>query len=108
YSIRYTPLVNSVEEESKRVETYPNMARLKSGFVTKPFTPGPMVYSHRRGKPLKREEIRPSITEPVKTEKYDYFFVNEFTPKTLKTEDIKVNTPPPPQPKFAKSFKLNA
>ena len=107
YSIRYSPVINTISQQSNKTETYPTMARLKSGFATKPFVPGLIVYSHRRQKTKENLDIKE--TKEVKEEKYDYFFVNEFTSPTLTTQDVKVVVKEKEQTNgIIKSFKLNA
>ncbi len=107
-SIRYTPIVRDIKNESKKVESYPNMYRLKSGLSNKPFVPGPVVYSDRKVKSEKPAEVK--LEKPAEVEKYDYFFVNDYTSPTLKTEDIKVQAPTSSAQNgaSAKSFRLAA
>jgi hypothetical protein len=107
FYIKYSPLIKNIEEEATRVETYPNMYCLKSGFATKPFTPGPVTYSTRR---LKTKADGKSAVTPEKPPvTYDYFFVSEFTPKALKAEDIVVNQQTPgAKVANGKNFKLAA
>lgn len=106
YYIKYSPLIKSIEEESARIETYPNMYRLKSGFATKPFTAGPVTYSSRRTKT--KPDSKTSITPEKPPVVYDYFFVSEFTPKSMKAEDIVVNQAPGAKVGNGKNFKLAA
>lgn len=106
YYIKYSPLIKNIEEESARIESYPNMFRLKSGFATKPFTSGPITYSKRKAKPRLEGKNAVLQTKPAVT--YDYFFVSEFTPRSLKAEDIVVNQAPSARLGAAKSFKLAA
>lgn len=105
YYIKYSPLIKSIAEESTRIETYPTMYRLKSGYATKPFAAGPITYSSRVPKTVRSANA--TTNQPVPAPVYDYFFVNEFTPKSLKTEDVVVNQPAPQVPS-AKGFKLAA
>ena len=105
YYIKYSPLIKDIPEESKRIETYPTMYRLKSGYASKPFVSGPVTYNERRAKVS--HATNPSSPQPAPAAKYDYFFVNEFTPKTLKPEDIVVNQPAARIPS-SKGFKLAA
>jgi hypothetical protein len=107
YTIRRSPLVRDVVSLSKQTESYPTMSRLKSGYATRAFTPGLVIYSHRRerhaGVPKQK------ATQEMVKETYDYFFVNEFTPQTLKREDIKViDAIEEKKGTLSKSFKLNA
>ena len=105
YYIKYSPLLKNIPEESARIETYPTMYRLKSGFANKPSATGPITFSERK---LKSIKTNPSaINKPAQAPTYDYFFVNEFTPKTLKNEDI-VESQPATRLPSAKGFKLAA
>lgn len=106
YYIKYSSLIKNIPEESVRIESYPTMYRLKSGYATKPFTAGPVTYSSRRPKTLVGPTNTP-VAQPAPAPVYDYFFVNDFTPKTLKAEDMVVNQPAPRLPS-AKGFKLAA
>jgi hypothetical protein len=106
YSIRYVPLIKNIEEESARIETYPTMYRLKSGYATKPFVAGPVTYSKRKNRFLPATGTAAPGAKQTVT--YDYFFISEFTPKTLKPEDIVVNTPSAGRLPAAKNFKLAA
>jgi len=104
YYIKYSPLVKRIEEEAANIETYPTMYRLKSGFANKPFANATVVFSKRRvenNTQLKPVEAKPTIV-------FDYFFVNEFTPKTLTKEDIRVITPTTEKTLSTKAFKLAA
>ncbi|MES2780924.1 MAG: hypothetical protein V4651_13615 [Bacteroidota bacterium] len=105
YYIKYSPLIKDIPEESKRIESYPTMYRLKSGFATKQFASGPITYSQRRVKGS--NETQTTIIKPTPIVTYDYFFVNEFTPKTMKAEDVVVNQPSV-RLSSAKGFKLAA
>ncbi len=107
YSLRYSPTIRNVSQHAKKTESYPTMARLKSGVVTKPFTAGLVVYSDRRAK--KSTDQEPIKPKEETLEKYAYFFINEFTSPTLKAEDVKVIVGETEHQKSkAKSFKLNA
>lgn len=81
YSIRYVPLSKQIESESEKIETYPTMFRLKSGFSNKPFHLGPITYSTRPKKqiPISKEQASESVTNPAV--KYDFYFVSDFPPK---------------------------
>lgn len=105
YYIHYSPLIKNIPEESARMETYPTMFRLKSGFANKPFSASVVTFSDRRPKTVQtaQQETVKRAQAPV----YDYFFINEFTPKTLKNEDIAVSQPTP-RLVAAKGFKLAA
>jgi len=105
FAIRYQPLLKNIPEIGRKTETFPTMSRLKSGYAIKPFKPGLIVYSHRKARQNSFEE-KPVVVKP---EKYDYFFVNEFTPQTLTTEDVKiVDNQKEEKTGLVKSFKLNA
>lgn len=106
YTIRTSPLIREIPAHAAKVETYPTMARLKTGYATRPFVPGLIIYSDRRERsPANASHLK----QEVRKETYDYFFVNEFTPPSLKAEDIKVIVAQKEQDiKQAKSFKLNA
>lgn len=106
-SIKYNNLADVVNE-SKKTETYPNMYRLKSGHTNKPFVAGPVVYSDRKIKQAAPAESK--IEKPAEVEKYEYFFVNDYTSPDTKAEDIKVQTPVTTAPGImsAKNFKLAA
>lgn len=105
YYIKTSPLIKNIEEEASRIETYPTMYRLKTGYAGKPFVPGPITYSKRRVKsstsPKAGTEVKPPVT-------YDHFFISEFTPRSMKAEDIVVNQPNAARLPSAKSFKLAA
>lgn len=106
YHIKNVPVSKTIEMDSKRIETYPNMFRLKLGPVNKSFVSGPITYSKRR---KKAEPQIPVAEKEEIVEKYAYFFVNEFTAPTTKPADIKVQ----PEVKLTgtglgKSFKLAA
>lgn len=106
YYIKYSPLIKRIEEESARIETYPNMYRLKSGYVNKPFISGPITFSKRRIKsPVSTNQKVESKPTPV----FEYFFVSEFTPKTMSKEDVRMATPTEVEKTInTKGFKLAA
>ncbi len=109
YFIKYTPLVKQIEEESKKVESYPTMYRLKSGYANKPFTAGPITYSSRKQKIPATSSNTPTVTKPAIV--FDHFFVSEFTPKTITQNDpgaTTVKSDQPTQTINAKGFKLAA
>lgn len=106
FFIKYSPVVNDIETESKKIETYPNMFRLKSGFASKPFVPGPEVFSKRQSTVVEKNDI-PKITKTETIDSNAYFFVSEFTPKTYKTDDVKPSFQPS-EIKSSKSFKMAA
>jgi hypothetical protein len=105
YYIKYSPVSQKVEEESKKVETYPNMFRLKSGYATRPFEPGAAVFS-KTGPVVERVDLPKEEKKPA-ADSNAYFFVSDFTPKTYKPDEA-----PPSFPKMSlpvtKSFKLAA
>jgi Tol biopolymer transport system component len=105
YVISYSPLVKHIEEEATRIETYPTMYRLKSGFASKPFTQGAITYSSRKKTQLKQDGTIPIVATAPRT--YDYFFVSEFTPKTQTNED-NILIEPTSKIASAKGFKLAA
>jgi Tol biopolymer transport system component len=106
YYIKYSPLVKNIEEQSATIETYPTMYRLKSGYASKPFQSGGMVYSKRK---LRNGKTTVSALEtPKPTLKYDYFFVSEFTPPTLTKEQLAAPEMPRQNNITAKGFKLAA
>ncbi|MFI5221627.1 MAG: hypothetical protein ACHQK8_04820, partial [Bacteroidia bacterium] len=88
FFIKYSEIKKDVITESKHTETYPNLFRLKSGFETKPFHPGPEVFNKRKPIVIEKSEL-PKIEKKIPADSNAYFFVNDFTPKTYKTEDIK-------------------
>lgn len=111
YFIKYSPVVTDVVTESKRVETYPNMYRLKSGFATKPFNPGPEVFNKRQPLVIERTEYPKDLLEPKKkpvTDSNAYFFVNDFTPRTFKAAEVQQVTTPQAEIKTARTYKLAA
>jgi Tol biopolymer transport system component len=106
YFIKYSPIVNDVFAESKKTETYPNMFRLKSGFAAKPFVTGPVVFNKRQASIIEKSEVL--TTEKKRTiDSNDYFFVNDFTPKSYKAEDVKQSFQPL-EIKSTKNFKIAA
>jgi Tol biopolymer transport system component len=106
YYIKYSPVINDVVEESKKVETYPNLYRLKSGFATKPFVTGPEIFNKRQLKTIERVDA-PSTDKKIIVDSNAYFFVNDFTPKIFKAEDVKPSFQQA-EIKSAKTFKLAA
>jgi Tol biopolymer transport system component len=85
YTIRYSPWVRNIEQESSRIETYPTMFRLKSGYANKPFTPGPITYSSRKPKQAAgANSSNKPISKPVV--KYNYLFLSEFPLKNVSTD----------------------
>ena len=90
FYIKYAPVVNDIVTESKSTETYPNMFRLKSGFVAKPFVFGPRVFNEKQ--PVVIEKKDNTVPEKKKIiDSNDYFFVSDFTPKSYKTEGVKLS-----------------
>ncbi|MEI6595083.1 MAG: hypothetical protein WCO28_05930 [Bacteroidota bacterium] len=106
YFIKYSPVVNDVVAESKLTETFPNMFRLKSGFASKPFSDGPRVFNPR--KPAVIEKSENALPEKLKIiDSNSYFFVNDFTPKTYKAEDVNLSFQHE-EIRSAKTFKIAA
>ena len=108
YTIRYSPMVKKIEEESKQIETYPTMYRLKSGYNNKPFVSGPITFSNRRKKGVPAKPT--DAPKPVKTVKFEYQFVSEFPPKETssgKIQETVVNESELNNPN-SKGFKLAA
>lgn len=110
YSIKTSKVVKDVEGDSKKIETYPNMFRLKTGLANKPFTPGPVVFKPR-GIPgvvaaPEPEKVEVKKEEPVDT--LQYFFVSEFTPKAYKPEEVKPSFQQVVEKPQARSFKVSA
>lgn len=92
YNIFYSPVEKQIEETSKKVETYPNLFRLKTGHATKPFIIGPVVFKPRSIPGLFLASTIIDQVEPASVDstiKDDFFFVTEFTPNTFKAEDVK-------------------
>ncbi len=90
YFIFESPLQRQVEEVGSKTETYPNMYRLKTGSVIKPFTIGEAVFKPRNfptGIVASAEVEAPKVKDSVVID--SFFFVNDFTPVNFKPEDIK-------------------
>jgi len=105
YYIKYSPMVKNVEEESAKVESYPNMFRLKTGYATQPFESGPKVFSSQ----FYQNTETPVATEikiPVDTNAY--FFVNEFTQADYKRPQYILVTKSPESTPNSKNIKINA
>jgi Tol biopolymer transport system component len=108
FSIRYSPLLKKVEEESALIETYPTMYRLKSGFANKPFVTGPIIYSTRKQntQPVNTSADKPAIKPLVK---YNYLFLSEFPVKTTDPNQAGyINPEATAKLSSAKGFKLAA
>lgn len=88
YTIRKSPAEPDVPGKGLKTETYPNMARLKSGVVNKPFTPGKVVYSDRRFMQGDASAATAKQAEKPAKEKYAYFYVSEFAEPDMKAEDV--------------------
>jgi Tol biopolymer transport system component len=110
YTIRYSPWIRNIEEESSRIETYPTMFRLKSGYANKPFVSGAITYSSR--KPKQEAGVSASgIKQPAKPiVKYNYLFLSEFPIKNnIPAQDGGyVQQESPVKLASAKGFKLAA
>ena len=91
YNIFYSALEKQIEETGQKIETYPNLFRLKTGYASKPFTIGPVVFKPRSIPGL--VVVAPNQEQPVEVidsaKKDDFFFVTEFTPNSFKAEDVK-------------------
>jgi len=106
YYIKSSPVITDIITESKKIETYPNMFRLKSGFAAKPFISGPVVFNKIKPSVIEKSENSKISNKPL-LDSNAYFFINDFTPKTYKVEDVKPsfqNT----ETKTIKIFKLAA
>ncbi|MCA0426000.1 MAG: hypothetical protein LCH37_01060 [Bacteroidetes bacterium] len=83
YSIRSTKINQDIEGESKQIETYPNMFRLKTGVTNKPFVSGRAEFKDQaEPEGDQNQSSTGEIKIPVDTTAY--FFVNEFTPEDYK------------------------
>jgi Tol biopolymer transport system component len=107
FSIRYSPWVKRIEEESALVETYPTMFRLKSGFTNKPFVTGPIIYSSRKIKSVQSNSSGVS-PQPQPAVKYNYYFLSEFPPKSSDPTQTIINPDGDIKLASAKGFKLAA
>lgn len=106
FSIFYSAIDKQIEETGQKIETYPNLYRLKTGYATKPFTLGPTVFKPRNIPGIVvATQPEPVVSEAVDTvKKEEFFFVTEFTPSSFKAEDVKTTfkTEPKPVGKFLK------
>ncbi len=108
YYIKFSQVSQQVVEDSKKIETYPNMFRLKSGVTNKQFVSGRKEYKYIE--PANAEtNSSENGEEKIAIDTSAYFFVNEFTSPDYKrpafiivkkevksdaeTKTIKVNAP---------------
>jgi hypothetical protein len=99
YYIKMTPLSKSVEEDSKSVETYPNMFRLKSGYASTQFESGRKEYRRLPGFAQPVQEVKEETEIRIPLDTTGYFFVSEFTKPDYKKPAYMV------LPKFGSSLK---
>ncbi len=108
YFIKYSQISSSPVEESKKIETYPNMFRLKSGVTNMPFVSGRKEFVYKETE-LSNDSNNQSGEERIAIDTTAYFFISEYTPtdykrpafvviqKAAKSEEqnkiIKVNAP---------------
>lgn len=102
YYIKMTPLSKSVEEDSKAIETYPNMFRLKSGYATTQFESGRKEYRRLPGFAQPVQEVKEETEIRIPLDTTGYFFVSEFTKPDYKKPAYMV------LPKFGSSIKNGA
>jgi Tol biopolymer transport system component len=105
YSIRHSDIVKNVEEESKQVETYPNMYRLKTGYAVLPFTPGPAEF---KTEVSELDKITGPIELKIPIDTNAYFFVNEFTSPDFKRPAFVVVTKQSDPITGQRNIKVNA
>lgn len=106
YYIKYQPISRQVEEDSKNVETYPNLYRLSTGYANKPFEAGPKEYKAQRGEKDTAATGPTEIKIPVDTNAY--FFITDYTqPNYKRPQFIVVNKNPDALLK-QKNIKINA
>lgn len=88
YFIKISPLPKQIETESKTIETYPNMFRLKSGVANKPFEPGSRIFRSFGEILNDTSDGTAGLPEPtevrISQDTSAYFFISEFTPDTYK------------------------
>jgi Tol biopolymer transport system component len=108
YSYRKSPVEPDVPGKGSRTESYPTMARLKSGKATKPFTQGKAIYSDRRFMTALPSTTTPTEQPKEVKEKYDYYFISEFTEPGTKAEEIVVRNTGVSTDKQTKGIKISA
>ncbi len=105
YYIKYSPIIKNVEEESKNIETYPNMFRLKTGIANKPFVSGPVVFKPDKAN---MEEVSTETEVKIPVDTNAFFFVNEFTEPDFKRPHFILIPKTGINPNAKKNIKINA
>lgn len=108
FRIFHSALEQQIVEQGNKTETYPNMFRLKSGIVNKPFVPGAAVFE-ARDMPALRSKTLPSKTTETKDSVITdpFYFITDFTPSTFKAEDVKPTFKEPPKQEL-KTMKVSS
>lgn len=87
FYIMQSPLTKNVAEESKLIESNPNMFRLKSGVTNKPFVSGAKIFrSFASSLDSIAIAVEPDDVKEIRIpqDTNAYFFISEFTPRNYK------------------------
>jgi hypothetical protein len=107
YFIKYSQVSQQVVEDSKKIETYPNMFRLKSGVTNKQFVSGRKEYKYIAPS-VAAETTNENGEERIPIDTSAYFFVNEFTSPDYKRPAYIIVKKAEKTEKETKTIKVNA
>lgn len=105
YYIRYSNIERDIETASEAIESYPTMFRLKTGYATEQFVPGPRVFKEKRQKTNTQntdEEVK------ILNDTTAYFFVSEYTEPNFKRPAYTIVKKSELENETKKPLKINA